>query len=30
MSFLDQLGKKVSDAGKGVAQQTKNLSLIHI
>ena len=28
MSFLDQLGKKVSDAGKGVAQQTKNLTEI--
>ena len=28
MSFWDQLGKKVSDAGKGVAQQTKNLTEI--
>ena len=28
MSFLDQLGKRVSDAGKGVAQQTKNLTEI--
>ena len=28
MNFFDQLGKKVTDAGKGVAQQTKNLSEI--
>lgn len=26
MGFLDQIGKKVSDAGKGVAQQTKVLA----
>lgn len=26
MSIFDQIGKKVSDAGKGVAQQTKNLA----
>ena len=28
MNFFDQLGKKVTDAGKGVAQQTKNLTEI--
>lgn len=26
MAFFEQLGKKISDAGQGVAQQTKNLA----
>lgn len=26
MSFFEQLGKRISDAGQGVAQQTKNLA----
>ena len=26
MSFLDQIGKKISDVGQGVAQSTKNFA----
>ena len=26
MSFFDQIGKRITDAGQGVAQQTKNFA----